>query len=166
MRFICSGETASAFISAIAFASVKRILRLITIYAPPMRPLIPLVREKLVRYFIGNLNKLVMCIPRVKIPQIDCCHISTSIRFLGEREKSNGARRGSATGTVFHLRTSCPEAGPVPKKGNKNTRLYKIQSGILKNGIEIYKAVFVILKAAKKSCCPVVGWLHQAVMIP
>jgi len=77
-----------------------------------------------------------------------------------------GAWRGAAAGTVFHLRTNCPEVGSIPKKGNKNTRLDKIQSGILKNGIEIYKSVFVILKAAKKSCCPVVGWLHQAVMIP
>ena len=83
----------------------------------------------------------------------------------------NGERRGAATGATEHR--PGPDFGPSwPEVAArliqyKNALLDKVQSGVLKIGMEIYKAVSGVTGTTKWICFYfVVGWLNPAVMFP
>ena len=90
--------------------------------------------------------------------------------FAGKK-LMNGERRGAATGAAEHW--PGPDFGPSwPEVAArliqyKNALLDKIQSGVLKIGMEIYKAVSGATGTTIWICFYfVVCWLNPAIMFP
>ena len=54
--------------------AVQRILRLMPGEPPLLGHFVPGIGSKDSRHFLGNLDKLILCVPIIKILQIDCSH--------------------------------------------------------------------------------------------
>ncbi len=76
--------------------TIQRILRLVPGEPPLVGHLIPGIGQKDSRHLVGNLDKLILCVPIIKIFQIDCSHNKPPFRCLGERVTETGLA-GSGT---------------------------------------------------------------------